>query len=60
MKQGERKEKKVSKHKKGEEAAAEEEPAKEAEPDNGYINPARLAMMSGPAPPTYPSHRQRY
>ena len=56
MKQGERKEKKAAKQKKGE-VEPVEEPAKEAEPDNGYINPARLAMMSRPAPPT---HRQRY
>lgn len=56
LKQGERKEKKDARQKKGDKdgAAAEKE---EAQPDNGYINPARLAMMSRPAPPT---HRQRY
>ncbi|KAJ4373966.1 hypothetical protein N0V83_002705 [Neocucurbitaria cava] len=57
MKQAERKDKKASKQKKGEAEPAAGEPEKAAEPDNGYINPARLAMMSRPAPPT---HRQRY
>lgn len=57
MKQAERKDKKASKQKKGDAEPAAGEPEKAAEPDNGYINPARLAMMSRPAPPT---HRQRY
>lgn len=54
MKQAERAAKKGKKGAKdGEEEAA-------AEPDNGGIHPARLAMMAGNDRPSYPTHRQRY
>ena len=57
MKQADRAAKKGKKNADGE----EEEPA--AEPDNGGIHPARLAMMAAndrPSRPSYPTHRQRY
>lgn len=58
MKQGERKEKKDAKNKKsGENRDAE---AEDAQPENGGIHPARLAMMQGPQRQQYPNHRQRY
>lgn len=56
MKQADRAAKKGNKGADGEEEGA-------AEPDNNGIHPARLAMLaatSGPARPSYPSHRQRY
>lgn len=56
LKQGERKDKKDARAKKdgkdGETTAVED-----AQPNNGNINPARLAMMSRPEPTTY---RRRY
>jgi len=54
MKQGERKEKKTAKAKKGNTEGEEEE---EAGPDNAGMHPARLAMMQAPQRPV---HRQRY
>ena len=60
MKQADRAAKKGKKGANGEEE--KEEAA--AQPDNGGIHPARLAMMSGAndryARPSYPNHRQRF
>lgn len=54
----------AKKGKKGANAEEEKDEEAAAEPDNGGIHPARLAMMSGAsdryARPSYPNHRQRY
>jgi nucleolar protein 6 len=58
MKQGERKEKKEARMKKGNKKdGGENAPEESSEADTFGMNPARLAMMQRPAPPT---HRQRY
>jgi hypothetical protein len=53
----EKKEKKVEKKEKKVEKKEEE---KATEPELFGMNPARLAMMSKPEQPTFPTHRRRY
>jgi nucleolar protein 6 len=54
------KEKKVEKKEKKEKKVEKKEEEKATEPELFGMNPARLAMMSKPEQPTFPTHRRRY
>jgi hypothetical protein len=54
------KEEKVEKKEKKVEKKEKKEEEKATEPELFGMNPARLAMMSKPEQPTFPTHRRRY
>jgi hypothetical protein len=54
------KEEKVEKKEKKEKKVEKKEEEKATEPELFGMNPARLAMMSKPEQPTFPTHRRRY